>query len=315
MGMSFLDCGLALGSAAVDGSGNAAFLVSGPADVGRAYRAFYAGGSGLAPSHSDQVTPSITPATTGILAEVSPAQPMVGDVIYIVIQVGNLDTDVVPFGSVSLSILNTNVFATAALNADGFAAFALTGAPAGTYTGRLDYYDDTGPLRGSGLPPDFQPSEAMGTITVAPKPTTATGTTPPPPPSPPAAQPVSPPKAVPAVGAAALTGLASAEAAVLHRRGLAAAARRAQGFTAAAAGTLRETITVSGARTSKVTLLASGKHVYPAAGSGRLRLQLTAAGRRAVRRKSLRRVTLTVQFTPLQGTAVSVSRTVKLPRR
>jgi hypothetical protein len=61
-----------------------------------------------------------------------------------------------------------------------------------------------------------------------------------------------------------------------------------------------------GARRPPV-LVASGKVVFPAAGSATLKIRLTPAGRRLLRRSRRVRLKATCRFTPAGGTAVSVS--------
>jgi hypothetical protein len=96
----------------------------------------------------------------------------------------------------------------------------------------------------------------------------------------------------------------------LKRKGLAAPNGTKETLTAAAPGTLTQKIYTPAARkvalTSKTksVLIASGRHTFAAAGKGTLRLRLTAAGRRTLRRAKSLRITIVTRFVPTAGTPV-----------
>jgi hypothetical protein len=64
----------------------------------------------------------------------------------------------------------------------------------------------------------------------------------------------------------------------------------------------------------KATVLASGRHVYRAAGKGSLTLKLTKKGKRQLRHARRVKATLKASFTPQGGRATTVSRSVTLKR-
>jgi hypothetical protein len=68
----------------------------------------------------------------------------------------------------------------------------------------------------------------------------------------------------------------------------------------------------SGARAAKRVLLAKGRHAFAAAGKGKLKLALTAKGRKAIKKHDRLRVAFVARFTPTGGKRVSATRDVSL---
>ena len=65
-------------------------------------------------------------------------------------------------------------------------------------------------------------------------------------------------------------------------------------------------------------MIASGRHRFTAAGTGTLRLKLTAAGRRTIRHAKSLKLTIVTRFAPAAGTAVVATKRLTVrakPRR
>jgi hypothetical protein len=80
------------------------------------------------------------------------------------------------------------------------------------------------------------------------------------------------------------------------------------------AGTLTAQLTAPGAAAKRRTLLASGRHVFKAAGKAKLVVKLTSQGKKRLRHSRKLRATLKVGFTPKGGKAISSSTSVRLRR-
>ena|ERR1700677_3208725 len=71
---------------------------------------------------------------------------------------------------------------------------------------------------------------------------------------------------------------------------------------------------LAGRAQSRMVLVATGRHRFSAAGAARIKIELTAAGRRLLRRAKQLKLTATATFTPIGGTAISVTKTFSLRR-
>ncbi len=85
-------------------------------------------------------------------------------------------------------------------------------------------------------------------------------------------------------------------------------------FKAPVAGTLTAQLTAPGAAAKRRTVLASGRHVFKAAGKAKLVVKLTSKGKKRLRHSRKLRATLKVSFTPKGGKAISSSTSVRLRR-
>jgi hypothetical protein len=61
-------------------------------------------------------------------------------------------------------------------------------------------------------------------------------------------------------------------------------------------------------------VLASGRHVYAAAGKGTLTLKLSKKGKKALRRARSAKLTLSISFTPKGERATTVKKSLTLKR-
>lgn len=117
-----------------------------------------------------------------------------------------------------------------------------------------------------------------------------------------------------------LKALNNALAAALRRGGFAALGKASQTFTAPAAGKLDLRVyspkAPKSARASaaKPVLLASVNRSFAAAGKAKVRLKVTRAGRRAMRRARSMKIAIVSRFTPSGGTAVVVTKSTTLKR-
>jgi hypothetical protein len=271
-------------------------------DVGDIVQAFFAGDAGHAPSHSALVAP-VRPARTSMVLSVAPARPVAGGDLTITARVSNLDTTVVPFGTVTFSFappVDLDENGDAVIEIDG-------GVPAGNYHIAAAYFDHTG------AQPDFVGSQAQLDGTVAPAATPSPTLQPTPSTTPPTKQTITPTAAKP-VSRTDLATLAGAWSSALRKRGLGAGAGHAQHVGASAPGTLTVRIASKRSGRARATVLASGRHVFAAPGSGTLKLGLTAAGKRAARAHRPLRIAVSVSFAPKSGMPVSVSKSLKVPR-
>jgi virginiamycin B lyase len=299
--------GESAGSAVVGSTGQVAWSPAEALDVGAVVLARYEGDATYGPSHSAPIIPAITAARTAVEISVTPDQPEAGDDVILLARVVNLDSDVVPFGSVSFVINGIDLLGAMELDEDGYVGVEILDAPAGSYHLTAVYHDDTG------VRADFADSRADTTrvLTVAPS---AQPSPPPAQPSPPASSLT--PVAVTPVTRADVRALLDRLSGKLRLRGLAGAERVPQRFRAAIPGRLTETI-IAGKRHAgppKRTVLARARRVFTSPGRLGLRLTLTRAGRRAARQHRARFVTISARFKPRTGAAVSTARTVKLTR-
>jgi hypothetical protein len=85
-------------------------------------------------------------------------------------------------------------------------------------------------------------------------------------------------------------------------------------FKAPEAGTLTAQLTASGAAAKRTTVLASGRHVFKAAGKAKLVVKLTSKGRKRLKKVRKLTATLKVSFKPPGAKAFTAKTTVKLKR-
>jgi hypothetical protein len=85
-------------------------------------------------------------------------------------------------------------------------------------------------------------------------------------------------------------------------------------FKAPTAGTLTAQLTTSGAAARRTTILASGRHVFKAAGKAKLAVKLTPKGKKRLKHSRKLRATLKVSFKPTGAKAISSSTAVRLKR-
>jgi hypothetical protein len=114
-----------------------------------------------------------------------------------------------------------------------------------------------------------------------------------------------------AISAQQLRALGSTLMRALRARGFAALSGTAEPFTAAAPGVLDQKVyspkaPASASKAKKPVVLAAARHTFSRAGAGVLKLRLTAAGKRAIRRAKRLKIAIVTRFTPKSGKAVSV---------
>jgi len=224
----------------------------------------------------------VVPARTATMLSIEPSPALAGDEVTVNVEVANLDTDIPPYGSVSFAIDGQRVGAPFDLDEEGRLTLTvrLSGVEPGEHRVTVGYEDDTG------TPANFTPSAAAGSVRVtAPQPT-------------PTANPAAPaPTAAPAgpaapriVTAKQLRTFGERVAAALRRRGLAALRRASPAFTAATAGTLRQTVLAGR------TQVASGSATFRRAGTRRVNWRLSTAGRRLIEHGRAVRVVIRTTF-------------------
>jgi hypothetical protein len=103
----------------------------------------------------------------------------------------------------------------------------------------------------------------------------------------------------------------------LGRRGFGALTSTVQTFTVPGPGLLEQKVyspaapkASSAAASRKPVMIASARHRFAAAGTGTLRLKLTAAGRRAIRHAKSLKLAIVTRFAPRSGKAISVTKRV-----
>jgi hypothetical protein len=110
-----------------------------------------------------------------------------------------------------------------------------------------------------------------------------------------------------AVDKKSLTAVGSTLMQALRKRGLAALSRTSERFTAPMAGVLEQHVdSPKPLKAAKAVRLAAGRLAFSGPGSGVLKLRLTAAGRRAIRKGKTVRLAIVTTFTPATGNPVSV---------
>ena len=126
----------------LDGQARAVFDPPFLIDVGTTITARYAGNSAYSPSRGD-LQPEVTPAdtATSLVSSANPA--VVGGEVDVVATVDNLDTDIIPFGSVQFFIDGEPVLDPQPLDDNGQVGVTATDIPAGDYLVTAAYHDDT----------------------------------------------------------------------------------------------------------------------------------------------------------------------------
>ena len=294
---------------ALDSGGQAAHTPAFLLDVGDVVSATYSGDVALGWSTGDAPLTIVPASTTTTLVSSRDPVPR-GEQTDLVVTVANTDTDITPFGSVRLSIDGTPIGPALDLDENGQAHVGLEAdVPAGNYTLRVDYVDDTAAIA------DFRPSSASFVQRVTEPATTPTPmpTTPPPPPV------VEPSPSVVHKNDLARFGALIAKG--LRERGFAALRGRTPVFAAAASGTLSTQIYArrqsSTARAKQIhrTLIASARHAFASPSSSRLRLLLTAKGKRLIRQAKRLDIEIRTRFVPTSGATVSAVQRVSATRR
>jgi hypothetical protein len=195
--------------------------------------------------------------------------------------------DVAPGGSLQFSIDGAPVGAAIGLGGGVIGYEGNLNAPPGnqTYLVGVRYSGDE----------DTEPSEASVAVTVlAPAlPSTA----------------ASAPAGAPTVTVSHLSAMASTLTTALRLRGFAALTTTIE-TVAAGPGLLEQKVYAPAAAraarsaATKRVMIASGRHRFTAAGTGTLRLKLTAAGRRAIRHAKSLKLTIVTRFAPAAGEPV-----------
>jgi hypothetical protein len=85
-------------------------------------------------------------------------------------------------------------------------------------------------------------------------------------------------------------------------------------FKSPAAGTLTAQLTATGAAAKRVTVLASGRHVFKKAGKAKVVVKLTSKGKKRLKHAHKLRGSLKLTFKPVGGSAISSSVSVRMKR-
>jgi hypothetical protein len=134
--------------------GRATFTPPEPLDVGDEVTAEYTGNAQLGPSTSPILLPAVQPAASSLVLR-SSANPQTADgEVTFTARVTNLNTGIVPFGSVQFVLDGQPTLAPAPLDPNGEAAFVASGFDPGDVVVAALYHDDTG------TPADFTDSQA-----------------------------------------------------------------------------------------------------------------------------------------------------------
>ena len=118
---------------------------------------------------------------------------------------------------------------------------------------------------------------------------------PPPPPKPPAT-----------MTATTLRQMTAGLRGTLRRRGLGGLGGATQTLATPVPGRLEQAVYTPSASARKRTLLAKARRTFAAAGTGKLTLRLTAAGRRKLRTATRLKLAIVTRFTPQTGPPVTV---------
>jgi hypothetical protein len=139
--------------ATLDGSGHATYTPTYPIDVGATVTATYSGDR-LHETSSADFDQNVLPAATKVSLSSSSNPQTVGQQVVFTASVTNMNTTIVPFGSIQFSIDGTPVLEPLQLDFYGEAAIAGTPTTPGDSVIEATYHDDTG------YPPDFTDSRA-----------------------------------------------------------------------------------------------------------------------------------------------------------
>ena len=292
------------GPVALDVRGRAVYDSSFYLNVGDTVTARYLGDPNHDPSRAE-IRPQINPAPTTATLAGSRNPSTAGDDILVTATVSNVSTQITPFGGVIFTVDGEPVTAALPLDEDGQVAIR-GGAdlPAGVYAIGADYHDDTG------YPADFTDSHATLTQHVNPASSPVAAPTPAPAtPTPAPATPTPAPAAAQgSTSAAQLSAMTATLVKALRKHGLKALTSARQTLTTGGPGALAQKVySAASARTSKTTLLASGRRRFQAAGRGTLRLELSSAGLRAIRGARRVKLAIVTRFTPTTGKPIAVT--------
>jgi Tol biopolymer transport system component len=247
----------------------------------------------------------VLPAPTTTALAVGPNPVPAGGTATATVTVTNTPTDIAPFGSVQFAINGAPLGPRLELDENGQVVASLVAdVPAGDYRVSVDYLDDTAPI------PDFVPSSAALVEHVVATASAGAATS--------AAAPATPSRPLPAAAARAIikravTQFAARLSRALRSRGLAALRQPGPVFVARTPGRLAQHVYELSA--GRRTLLASGRHTFAAPASSRLRLRLTAAAKRLMRRARAVRVEIDTSFTPAGGMPIAVTQRLSAGRR
>jgi hypothetical protein len=134
--------------------GRATFTPPDPLDVGDEVTAEYTGNAQLGPSTSPILLPAVQPAASSLVLR-SSANPQTADgLVTFTARVTNLNTGIVPFGSVQFVLDGQPTLAPVPLDPSGEAAIVVSGFDPGDVVVAALYHDDTG------TPADYTDSQA-----------------------------------------------------------------------------------------------------------------------------------------------------------
>jgi Tol biopolymer transport system component len=282
------------GRVPLDGAGKAAFETTYLLNAGDRVSATY-GGSALWGWSRSTSALEVLPAGSATTLRAAPNPVTTGGAVDIHVTVANTSTAIMPFGGMQFSIGGQPIGPRLPLDEDGEVAVRLIAdVPAGDYDVRADYVDDTAAI------PDFEASSAAYVQRVA-----AAVTSPPPP--------TSPGVVVLAVRKADLAAFAKRFGRALRKGGFAGLRSPGTLFSAVAAGTL--TVRLEVTKGKKRTLIGTARRRFAAPGTTRMKVTLTRAGKRLLRKAKTLRLDVGSRFVPASGAAVSHQARMIVKRR
>lgn len=272
-------------------------------DVGDEVGASYSGDAAYLPSSAPSVNVNITAAETATELTLAPNPVITGNEVDALVNVSNLSTDALVFGEVQFTVDDTPIGFPLELDEDAqVAATLVANVPPGDYEVTAHFSDP--------FFEDFQASSGTATSTV-------TAATPLSPSS--SAPPISPGATVQKVQKRDLVNMTSGLAAALKARGFRALRGAVQTFSAPSAGTLTQSISANvrgrNALAAAQRVISSGRHVFRTPSTAKLRLKLTALGRRTVKRAERLKLTVLTRFAPTTGSAVQSTRKLTVRRK
>ena len=262
-------------------------------DVGDEVGAIYSGDLAYLSSEAAPVAVNISAAATATELTLTPNPVVSGNVVQALVSVSNLSTDAPVFGEVQFTVNGTPI-GFFELDEDAQVVASLrANVPPGDYVVTAHFSEP--------FFEDFQPSADTVVSSVI-----AAGT-----PVGPAASPPLPPlgESTPPVRRGDLDKMTSTLAAAFKARGFAALSGSVQRFTASRAGTLTQSISAA------KRVISSGRRVFTAPGSATLKLKLTRAGKRVVKKAKRLKLTVVTRFSPTAGAAVQSTRKLTVRRK